>query len=314
MARHRIFFFFVYVISVSVVGALLAPPLYWLVEHIPPFNIWAGEPFRRIADRAFLLVALVGLYPMIKACLEKPRQELGFCAGNTSILRCILRGAAYGAVMLLVVVGLEAGLHLLTWDDRRSALDLTQSLLSAMATGLIVSLIEETFFRGICFGILKRVSSSTTAVVATAFLYSGSHFIHSQGEPDVVLWNSGFLLIVETLKRIPEIFMLGPFLALLIAGALLARIREKTGHIFYNIGIHAAWIVVIKVTRRTTHFERESSMSWLATADDHVKGYLAFACLLVAWLGTEIYWRCQRAEVAAIAVESTPALTEEIPT
>ncbi len=69
----------IYILVVFLGGALLAPWLYWLVQagtksatHI------AGAPFHRFVDRSLLLLALAGLWPLLRNLGATSWKEIGF--------------------------------------------------------------------------------------------------------------------------------------------------------------------------------------------------------------------------------------------
>ena len=60
----------VYALAVVVLGALLAPWLFWLVQWLAATFSWAEwmarHPFKRIFNRSLMIVALVGLWPLLR--------------------------------------------------------------------------------------------------------------------------------------------------------------------------------------------------------------------------------------------------------
>jgi len=77
------------------------------------------------------------------------------------------------------------------------------------------------------------------------------------------------------------------FLALLVAGVFLSMVRERTGNICWVIGIHAGWVLVIKLTKLLTDTATSEGLSPWIGHYDRVTGWLAAIWLaLVAGL----YW------------------------
>ena len=80
-------------------------------------------------------------------------------------------------------------------------------------------------------------------------------------------------------------------LALFAAGVFLSLVRLRTGNIAQCIGIHAGWVLVIKVTKSISTVNYESGWGFLVGTYDGVIGFMGFAwlCLLSIsyyWLGT----------------------------
>jgi hypothetical protein len=91
-----------------------------------------------------------------------------------------------------------------------------------------------------------------------------------------VHWSSGCAVIAAGLARFADPGPLaGDFLALLAGGIALGLVRERSGHVAVAIGLHAAWIAGIKLTRAGSDLAVASPAAWLAGEFDGVIGYLA---------------------------------------
>ena len=68
----------IYIVVVFVGGALLAPWLYWLAQAFAhSFPKIAAEPFNRFVDRSLLILALAGLWPLLRALGVTSWREAG---------------------------------------------------------------------------------------------------------------------------------------------------------------------------------------------------------------------------------------------
>src|SRR5271154_915073 len=68
----------IYLVAVFIGGALLAPWLYRLAQvfaHV--FPQIAAAPFHRFVDRSILILALAGLWPLLRALGATSRWEIG---------------------------------------------------------------------------------------------------------------------------------------------------------------------------------------------------------------------------------------------
>ncbi len=72
------------------------------------------------------------------------------------------------------------------------------------ATALVVSLIEETLFRGALQGAVRKTTVDEFAMVSVAVLYAAVHFLkppaHGMG-PGAVHWWSGLALLPDTFSQ-----------------------------------------------------------------------------------------------------------------
>ena len=84
------------------------------------------------------------------------------------------------------------------------------------------------------------------------------------------------------------------FAALLVAGLALGLVRLRYGHVALAIGIHAGWVLTIKVFKKYTYILPESPQRYLAGSYDDFIGWVAVASLGV--LLFMIWWRPSRGE------------------
>ena len=266
------------------VGALLAYPSYVLLNMItdlPGLETLAGTPFRRVADRAFLLAGLVGLYPLAKSFKLRRRSDWGYAceAGRT---KAVVTGFVAGITLLLLLLTCHCLLRVRVWDSSRNALDLVQALIGGIVSGLAIGFIEETFFRGGLYWIVSKELSPRGAVSVTAGLYALLHFLRTDDAGlDRVSWSSGFAVLGGAFAKLTDPSIVGPFLALLVLGVVLAKLRQATGHIFLNIGVHAGFVAGVRLGHEATDSVQDSPQLWLAQGYDGITGFLALFLVLI---------------------------------
>ena len=192
----------------------------------------------------------------------------------------------------LMLGSLGAALYLLgirVPDTDKTLLEsLAKLVLGVLPAALAVSLIEETYFRGVQFTALAR-RQRVAAVILPAVFYMAVHFLNPQDDvaghdPD---WFYGITLLFEAPVAIcRETDCAGAGATLFLAGVLLALVRLRGGHLLTCIGIHAGWIAGIKLTRNLTNFDHHADLAFLAGGGDRFTGILAAAWLAVpcAWL------------------------------
>ncbi len=274
-----------YLVAVIIVGALLAPPLYRLtvqLSALAPLSFLGDVPFQRVANRAFLIVALIGLYPLFKGLSLKGKHEWGYGIDAGGGVRAVVVGLLLGVAMLAVMVTVEYALGLLVRDPDHTIGVVLRAAATGLVAGLVIGVIEETFFRGALYTVFRQEWGTGAAIAVTSVVYAAVHFIRSRGDFETVTWTSGFEVFGGAFtKYYSESTTIGPFLALLAVGVFLALLRTHFGHIAYNIGLHAGWILVIRSGRRLTDLDRTSPLAWLAEGYDSITGYLAFFYLIL---------------------------------
>src|SRR5258708_36886868 len=68
----------VYILVVFVGGALLAPWLYWLAQSVAhTFPHIAQSPFHRFVNRSLLILALAGLWPLLRSLGVTALRDVG---------------------------------------------------------------------------------------------------------------------------------------------------------------------------------------------------------------------------------------------
>jgi len=285
--------FFAYLLACLVLGALLTYPLMqtgWI----------AYEP-HRVMGRLAQVFILIGLWPFLRAMGLANRQALGYGIRPPAFLRAVGRGWVAGLVILLVLA-----LSLVALDVRAPELGehwrapLAKKAIQALVGGLLVGLLEETFFRGALYTAIRRRSGVASAVFWTAFLYCLLHFMKPGALPDGVPFDQAgaWRMFVETFTGVFQWRHLDSMAALLLVGVFLALVRARAGHIGACIGLHAGWVLVIQVTRQLTDGNDASPYAWLVGDYDGMIGWLAAAWIGLLTLG---YWRWSREAPSAVS-------------
>ena len=159
--------------------------------------------------------------------------------------------------------------------------------MQALAAGLLVGILEETFFRGALFTAIRRRGTAASAIAASALLYAAVHFL-KPGALDThgpVDWPAAGRMVLDGFTGAVDWTSLDSFVALVMVGVLLGLVRERTGHIGWCIGLHAGWVLVIQVARHLTDGNAASAYAFLAGEYDGVIGWLAAGWLAVLTAG-----------------------------
>lgn len=237
----------IYLITVFIGGALLAPPLYWLVQSLAhTFPKLADAPFHRYVNRALLAIALLGLWPLVKSLGLTSLADLGLVrpAGQ---MKKLGGGFLLGFISLAVVAGLAFALHARQLNPRLSHGQMVQKLLGAAGTAIAIATLEEILFRGALFGALKKVFYWVFALVISSMFYAIMHYLESARDPVTVTWLSGLQLLPLMLGNLSNFHAMVPgFFNLTLAGLILGWAYQRTGNLYFSIGLHMGWIFWVK--------------------------------------------------------------------
>jgi hypothetical protein len=286
---------FVLLLALALVaGAALAYPLWLLVE------LFASQPIHRVMHRSAMLAALIGVIWLTRRMHLTNRRALGYGLERRRFIRQMLAGWLIGAAIMvpLMLMLLQLEVRILKPQFAAPSV-LLEAALAGVATGLVVAFIEETFFRGVLFNAVERESGAVAAIVLPSVLYAALHFLDGRLRipASEVDWSSGFAVLGRIFERYGEpLVLIDSFLALFGVGVLLAVVRWRTGSIAATLGMHAAWVWIIKFVDKTSRVNPEAPANWLVGSYDGVIGWAA-----VGWIGLflVLYLRFGRPRAAA---------------
>jgi len=234
-------------LAVVLLGAALVSPMVWHgVQAIGPDSSLAHQPFHRYVNRCLLGLALAGLWPLLRALRANSWRSIG-ADQPTAHVRDWLRGIGYGwgSLGLAALITVLAGARI--WNPAAAAPLWFRHLGTALGSALLVSVLEELLFRGAVYSALRRAGSFAWAAALSSGLYAFVHFFQRPPSPTVITATSGFTTLGRMLAGFMDVRELIPgWLTLTLAGWLLARARERTGHIWFGVGLHAGWIFWLK--------------------------------------------------------------------
>jgi membrane protease YdiL (CAAX protease family) len=237
-----------YLAATILIGALLAPPLYWTAHSIAGHahstsldNFLSRTDFERFFHRAMTISALGLLWPLLRGLrIRNFAFDLGLVPDRRGWKR-LLAGFLIALAPLLVL----AGILVLTGVYRlHSHLDY-KKLLTIPITAVVVSVVEEFLFRGALQGAVRRTAVDTFAIFSVAVLFAIVHFLTPQTPaPAEIHWWSGLALLPDTLSQFsqPGMLLLG-FTTLLMVGIILGYARYRTRSLWMPIGLHAGWVI-----------------------------------------------------------------------
>jgi CAAX protease family protein len=231
-----------YLLGVVLLGALLAPPLYWLGQasaHIGVLRFLRDTDFQRYFSRAILLSAFLLLPLTIRWIGLGSFRDLGLVR-NPARWRDVVSGFLL-AVAVTVVLGLIAiQLGVYAWKTR-----LPWNLaLRVFPAALAAAVIEEFLFRGAILGLLRQSLKTIPAIALVSALFSIIHFLRpADGQILLVHWYSGFELIGRLFWRFRDpVLVGGGFTTIFVLGLLLAHSTVLTRSLWLPIGLHAGTV------------------------------------------------------------------------
>ena len=288
----RAFAYFLGAILVAgFLGASIAYPAYTLSAMFAP---WA---FHRVASRIALLALILILIWVCRHLHIRSKRDFGFgLPWRTFVAQAFVWAligigtAAAGAAFLL-----ETGIRVIDPSFIPSAAHWALAVLVGIGSGIAVALLEETLMRGAMHTAIERESGPWSAALLTAPLFAILHFFAKVRIPaNEVHWDSGFRLLALSFAPLghPSL-VLDSFLSWVVVGLILSLTRILTGNIAVAIGLHAGWVVVLRVLQQTTL--RSDSLDYAAWVGkfDGLLGYwmLPWGLLIgtTLWLTREVW-------------------------
>jgi len=279
-------YFIVYLCVVMLLTALFYYPVFQVMDAA-----WEIRP-DRVFSRLILVIAVLGFWPFLKLQGINNRYALGYSLDRWHFLQTFSRGLVIGVMimtvhtMLLILLGARVPVPGVIHLN-----DVLYAMLSGLLSGILVAFIEESFFRGAMHYGMRRRSPMLTATITTALLYATVHFIHPPVpvEGTIIGWQSGWEMLA-TMFHSYENFagIADSYTALFAAGLFLSLVRERSGNIALCIGIHAGWVLTIKLVKEVTNAATDTPAAFLIGSYDSIIGWAAAAVL---GLVTLWYWR-----------------------
>jgi membrane protease YdiL (CAAX protease family) len=281
-----------YFIAIVLVGALLAPILFWsaqaLVAHgVLPFL--AKYRFDTYFHRAILIAAVFLFWPLLRVSNVRRLADLGL-APNTNWGRDVGSGVLLSVVPLLFCGALLIALHVYSIRHVFVWPRLGTVLLAAIS----VPFIEETFFRGIVLGILLRTGRKFLSITIVSGLFAAVHFLKgSEREHAIVTWTSGFQSIGDAFAGFGDPMMvLAAFATLFLIGCVLADARVLTRSLWLPIGLHAGWIFA---SGTFNWLARQRIVAWPWLGKNLLVGIIPLGLAAVTWTAMRLWLNNDRA-------------------
>ena len=271
----------IYIAVVFIGGALFAPWLYLLAQSFEhSFSQAAHMPFHRFMDRSFLIVALAGLWPMLRSLGATSSRDIGLVPPYGQWKK-LFGGLLLGFLTLAVVAGIAVGCGERAFAPTVNARKIVAAICGAAATAALVGTLEEILFRGGIFGGLRRVLYWPFALLISSVIYALAHFLQSAEATGPIGWDSGLVLLPRMLSGFADVHAILPgFFSLTLAGVLLGLAYQRTGNLYFSIGLHAGWIFMLRTYSQLTVQTPDAGI-WFWGSGKMTDGWLAFFALAV---------------------------------
>ena len=278
---------FGYLAAVIVLGALLAPPLYWAAQGLAGHGVFpalADFKFQKFFNRAALISALLLLWPTVRALRIGGWRDLGI-EPDPRWRQHLLAGfvIAGAAVALMAAAYLYLGIY-------RIRAEIVCGKIPFIALSAVtVAFLEEALFRGAIFGLLRRSLRPAAALLAVTALFAIVHFLKPDEsyDPQSIGWLSGFDLIPHTFHQFAEpMTLLAGFTTLFALGWLCGDAALRTRALWMSIGLHAGVVLVKMSFSVMAKFavKTKERADWLPWVGDRFEnGLIPVAVLLLAW-------------------------------
>ncbi len=272
-----------YFVFIFLCCALLAPWVYGLMQRsvdvFPIFKSLADQPFHRYLNRSFLLLAVLGLWPLLRSLGIQSWRELGL-GKVPGLWRKFGNGFLFGFGSLAIIAVLFVVFGKRRLNVNLPWMDLSRHIVKTLLAGCIVAVIEETICRGTIFGGLRKVVYWLVALILSSLIFSAVHFIHQPVFTGPVHWATGLVLLPQLVCGVGNSNYFGPmmFLNLILVGLILGWMYQTTGSLYFSIGLHGGWIFWAKSFAFLTN-EVSGPRDWFWGSGKLIDGCLAFIVL-----------------------------------
>jgi membrane protease YdiL (CAAX protease family) len=255
---------------------------------------WIELEPHRVMSRLAQIFILFGIWPLLRRLRLVDSEALGYGVSGPVLRRAVGWGWVQGVAILLALVLALLALEIRVPDPNLADWStILGKVAQALIGGLLIGVLEETFFRGALYTAIRRREGLASALVWSSLLYAVLHFMKPGALPEGMAFDGAGSLWMFT-QVFVDVFQwkhLDSLVALFVVGLFLALVRERTGHIGWCIGLHAGWVFVFQTTRRVTDGNESSGLAFLVGGYDGTIGWLAALWIGLLALG---YWMWSR--------------------
>ena len=257
------------------------------------------HPFHRYFHRVLQAGILMGAWWLLKgsgfhslqAFGLRTERPLGWMLAGFGLSLTVMGG--YG--LLMMGMGWQRWVGL---ADGESWFHLGRKILLTM---VIVSCLEELFFRGYFYRLCLRQMSRARALAINMIFFSLVHYIKPPRVEDLpsVDWSSGFQMLgLACLRFSDPLQIVGGVIVLMVAAWFLCWTLDCASNLYLAIGLHAGWIMALQgsmeLSRGATTWP-----AWFLGGGDLSQGILALLPLALQFWALKWWMTRGRTEKCA---------------
>ncbi|MCK5655011.1 MAG: CPBP family intramembrane metalloprotease [Candidatus Aureabacteria bacterium] len=258
------------ILFMAVLAGLSSAVISYAIQFFIPY------PFVRIWTRVFALIFIILLvYDCKRSSIGK--KELGLDFSNAG--RKYIAGFLSGFLSLVILLSIFCFFRLRYPDPEFHFSILPAKIGLALLTGIAISTFEEIIFRGYMYSKIKMFRPERYAFWITIIVFASIHLV----KPLLI---DGEALFPGHLPAICGIF---------VVSYILMDARIKTGSLLFSMGIHTAWVFVMKADGIIIDVPTHYNGAWfnvLFGSTEYFEGGLvscAVLVLLALFLSKRVY-------------------------
>lgn len=293
--------YFIYAITPLLV-LLTALILSCTLGYFIVLGIGDAIPFRQILTRSTQLFLVLSIFP-IMAYLKVNKEELGFAPIGV-LSKQLLQGFGLGFIVLIPVLVVLYVLKITVYKGQFWTVGLMINAMTMnLLVALLISVIEETLFRGIVLVGLKRKLPVIAAIILTSTYYAGLHFLSIKTNLAVqdITISSGFLMLGEAVGNLFRLASVPAFFALLMVGIFLGVLRtQKKISLGLCIGCHTSWVWLIKMNKKLFNTDFSAQYHYLVSSYDGIIGPLVGGWIMIVIVAYFAYQHINRSKIELV--------------
>jgi membrane protease YdiL (CAAX protease family) len=293
--------YFIYAIT-PLLALLTALILSCTLGYFIVLGIGDAIPFRQILTRSTQLFLVLSIFP-IMAYLKVNKEELGFAPIGV-LSKQLLQGFGLGFIVLIPVLVVLYVLKVTVYKGQFWTVGLMINAMTMnLLVALLISVIEETLFRGIVLVGLKRKLPVIAAIILTSTYYAGLHFLSIKTNLAVqdITITSGFLMLGEAVGNLFRLASVPAFFALLMVGIFLGVLRtQKKISLGLCIGCHTSWVWLIKMNKKLFNTDFSAQYHYLVSSYDGIIGPLVGGWIMIVIVAYFAYQHINRSKIGLV--------------
>ena len=238
-----------------------------------------------------MAMAIVGLWPYLRSVGIRTVADAGLRSHRS--LRDLGWGFLAGVLSILIFAASATLLGARIPNDHNLAewiRHFQNALLAAVAAGFL----EEIVFRGALFRSFRCRFSFASAAFFSSAIYALVDFFTRPENVPAVHWYSGFVVLGQMLEGVRNVRTFIPaFPNLLVLGLALALAYERTGAIFFGIGLHASIIFASKTVRFASEVPPDAN-PWFWGSNKVIDGWFAFIVIFGLYLALGLWLKKEK--------------------